>query len=307
MKNKLKLALMSCSFFWSLISLALAQQKDFEKLLIAFEKTPSSEQIFVAAHRGDWRNAPENSLLSLKYAIDMGVDIYELDLKKSKDGVLVLMHDRTLDRTVNANGKPSDYTLKELKSFRLKNGLGRTTPHQIPTFEEFLIAAKGQILIDVDKGYEYFPDVINLIKKYEMENQVMVNIDADLPFFEVEKKFGQVPNEIKLMPVINLNQENYQQTIISYKNRKNTIFQCVFKEENKDALTYIKDLQSQGYHIWLNSLWASLNAGHDDDTAVDLQQPDQSWGWLIKQGASVLQTDRPQELLKYLKQQALNH
>lgn len=71
----------------------------------------------VVSHRGDWRNAPENSLQAFQNCIDMGVDMVELDLKKTKDGELILMHDGTLDRTTNGTGKPEDYTLAELKNF----------------------------------------------------------------------------------------------------------------------------------------------------------------------------------------------
>lgn len=48
-------------------------------------------------------------------------------------------------------------------------------------------------------------------------------------------------------------------------------------------------------------MWPSLNAGHDDDRAVELGQRDETWGWILQQGASLIQTDRPQELIKYLK------
>ncbi|MCZ4225424.1 hypothetical protein [Pedobacter rhodius] len=53
--------------------------------------------------------------------------------------------------------------------------------------------------------------------------------------------------------------------------------------------------------IWLNSLWPSLNGGHDDDRAVEENQKQESWGWLIAKQPSILQSDRPADLLIYLK------
>ena len=82
--------------------------------------------MLVAAHRGDWRNYPENSLMAFQSAIDMGVDIIEVDLNISKDGVVVIMHDQTLDRTTNAKGKPSDYTFEEQWYWLLKDALNET-------------------------------------------------------------------------------------------------------------------------------------------------------------------------------------
>lgn len=68
--------------------------------------------VMVVAHRGDWRNAPENSVPAFTNAAAMGVDVVELDLNKTKDGVVIIMHDQTIDRTTNGKGKPADYTLR---------------------------------------------------------------------------------------------------------------------------------------------------------------------------------------------------
>ena len=71
------------------------------------------------------------SLQGIQNCIDMGVDMVEIDLKKTKDGHLVLIHDRTVDRTMNGKGKVEDYTLAELKAMQLKNGVGCKTRHHI--------------------------------------------------------------------------------------------------------------------------------------------------------------------------------
>ncbi len=52
----------------------------------------------------------------------------------------------------------------------------------------------------------------------------------------------------------------------------------------------------------MNALWPSLNAGHDDDRAVELGEADESWGWILQRGAALVQTDRPARLLKYLEE-----
>jgi hypothetical protein len=78
--------------------------------------------MFWSDRGGDWRNDPENSLQSLKRAAVLGVDIVEMDLKRTKDGQLVLMHDKTLDRTTTGSGPVSDHTLGELQSLTLRAG-----------------------------------------------------------------------------------------------------------------------------------------------------------------------------------------
>ena len=119
----------------------------------------NDSDIMVVSHRADWRNAPENSLQGIQNCIDMGVDMVEIDLKKTKDGHLVLIHDRTVDRTMNGKGKVEDYTLAELKAMQLKNGVGCKTRHQIPTLEEVMLLCKGKVMVNIDKGYDYFQEV----------------------------------------------------------------------------------------------------------------------------------------------------
>ena len=58
-----------------------------------------NDQIIVIAHRGNWHNAPENSLQAIQNSIEMGVDMVEIDIRETKDGKLVLMHDQSIDRT----------------------------------------------------------------------------------------------------------------------------------------------------------------------------------------------------------------
>lgn len=82
--------------------------------------TPMSKNVMVIAHRGDWRSAPENSIQAIKNVIEMGVDMVEIDIQKTKDGELVLMHDTKLDRTTTGKGKVSDYTLEEIKKMYLQ-------------------------------------------------------------------------------------------------------------------------------------------------------------------------------------------
>lgn len=78
----------------------------FSMVLITQNKEDHS--VLVLAHRGDWRNAPENSLKAYQNCIDQGIEMIEIDLSMSKDGYIVIMHDVTLGRTTNRKGKVSD-------------------------------------------------------------------------------------------------------------------------------------------------------------------------------------------------------
>ena len=267
---------------------------------------PKSKDVLVTAHRGDWRNTPENSVQALKNCIAMGVDIMELDLKKTKDGYLVIMHDTTIDRTTTGKGNVSDYTLSELKTLFLRSGSGHPTKHRVPTFKEILDIAKDKIIIDVDKGYDYFPQVIKELREHGMIGQAIVNVTGSTSLTKIEHEQGKIDDDIILMPVVDMKRTDAAQVIESYKPHKQTIIQTNFSTDTLSILTHLGDLRAS-YGLWINSLWPEQNGGHDDDIAVEENKKDESWGWLINHKANLIQTDRPKELIEYLKTKKLHN
>lgn len=297
-KNKMMIKKVICLTCFLLgAAFALSAQEN-AKALVRELNDADSKKVLVVAHRGDWRNAPENSLQAFKNCIEMGVDMIEIDLKKTKDGHLVIMHDNTIDRTTDGTGKPSDYTLEEIRKFHLKNGLGRPTLHPVPTLEEVLNLAKGKILINIDKGYDYFKEAYALLEKTGTVDQVVIK--SGHPYEKVKAENGEVLDKVIYMPIVNLDRPGAEEMIDGYKALKPVAMECCFSTVTPDVLRLLKKVKENGSKIWLNSLWPSLNAGHDDDRAVEMGQEDEAWGWLLEQGASLIQTDRPARLIDYL-------
>lgn len=266
---------------------------------------PNDKNVLVAAHRGDWRNAPENSLQAYKLAIEMGVDIIEVDLNKTSDGVLIIMHDETIDRTTNGKGKPSDYTLEQLKKFHLRNGLGVVTDHTIPTLEEVMLLAKGKILVNLDKSYPYYNEAYQVLKKTGTLQQAIFK--TDISYRDVRAKYPAILDSITFMPVVYLDKPTAKQIITEYQQEiKPVAFELIFAKDTSGILSNNTFMPQHGSKIWINSLWASLNAGHDDDLAVEHGDIKNSWEWLINHHARIIQTDRPKQLLAYLKAQSLH-
>jgi glycerophosphoryl diester phosphodiesterase len=281
-------------------------------LILAFPFTkkvtaqPKQQQkVLVAAHRGDWRNHPENSLRAFLSAADMGVDIIELDLCLSKDSVVVIMHDVTIDRTTDGKGKPNDYTLAELKKLHLKNGLGRITNNAIPTLTEVMQALKGRkVVVNLDKSYPYFMQAYQVLAATKTLKQAIFK--ADVTYQTLKSTYPTIIDSIIYMPVVNLDKPNAKTIITDYlANMKPYAFELIFAKDTSAILTNYQFITAKS-KIWYNSLWASLNAGHDDDLAVEQNNTTNSWDWLIKHGATILQTDRPKELLTYLRSKHLH-
>lgn len=260
-----------------------------------------TNHVLVAAHRGDWRNAPENSLLAFRYAAAMGVDIVEVDLAKTKDGEIIIMHDKTIDRTTNGKGRPSDYTLDEIKQFRLKNGLGRLTAHSIPTLREVLTALKGSVMVNLDKSYDFFNEAYSIAKQTGTLNQAIFKSEAT--WFDLNKRYPGMVDSILYMPVVVLDSPGARLIINEFLQLSHPYaFEFIFQKDTSSLLKNNGFISKANSGVWINSLWASLNGGHYDDMAVEEGNIKDSWQWLIQHGARILQTDRPRELLEFLRQ-----
>lgn len=276
------------------------------------QSTQNAERLkgsyMVVAHRGDWRNHPENSLPAIQSCIDKGYDVVEIDIQRTLDSVLVLSHDETLDRTTNGHGRICDHTLAELQQLRLKAGHGAcTTRNRIPTLEEVLILCKGKILINIDKGWDYFDQVCDLLEKTGTAGQVIIKSRVSLE--RLQREHPTILSRVIYMPIANIDWDESTAFVDAWMSKYNNeaesgpaAFEVDFASVNDNVLRNLKVLREAGIPIWMNALWPSQNAAHDDDRAVELHEPDESWGWLLAQGATIIQTDRPAELKQYLLQ-----
>ena len=284
-----------------LTAFSISAQTRTDKLLKNLHDN-ESKYIFVIVHRGDWRNAPENSLQSIEKAIAMKVDMIELDIQPTKDGNFICMHDETLDRTSTGKGPIKDYTTEELKKFVLRSGNGIKTRQPIPTLKEALNVCKGRILVNIDKGGTYIKEIMPIIQECGMEKQVIIK--GYYPVEKVKKEYGS--NESMLyMPIVNLWDKEAVATIQTFiKNFTPIAYELCFKDDANPNLKIIDEIAKSGSRIWMNTLWDSLCGGHDDENAL-LESKDKHWGWMLKHKATMIQTDRPQELIHYLEEKGL--
>lgn len=145
-------------------------------------------EIFIAAHRGYSAKYPENTLLAFKKAIDQQVDMLEFDLRLSKDGEVMIIHDETVDRTTNGSGKVEEFTVDELK--KLDAGQGET----IPTLRELceLVSAHPHILLNVEikpqgGALEVVDKSMDILEEFHLVNRsVFTSFDAKVIHYLVD-------------------------------------------------------------------------------------------------------------------------
>ncbi len=276
---------------------------------LAILRDPSSEKVLVASHRGDWRNFPENSIPAIESVIRMGVDIMELDVKMTSDSVLVLCHDKNVDRTTNGKGPVSSFTLDSLKRLKLRRGHGVTTDSlRMPTLEEALTVCKGRILVNVDQGWQWFPQVLEVARKVGCVDQIIFKSggtrQATAEAMKQCKDAG-----IQYMPIVSVVRDGTSPTIDSYLDggEMPDVFEVCFTVDSPAVESYMKSLRDAGSKIWVNSIWGSLCGYLDDDRAFQgPAEADASYGRLLELGAKVFQSDRPDYLLAYLRKHRLH-
>lgn len=260
--------------------------------------SPDSTSVIVVAHRADWRFAPENSLAAIENSIRQGADVVELDVQKTKDGQLILMHDKTLDRTTTGKGKIAEWTLDSIRTLYLKNGAALKTKHRVPTLEEALLTAKGRVMVNLDKAYPIFDEIFPVLEKTGTVGQIIMK--GSKPVAEVKKDLGKYLDRIIYMPIINLDKPGAMQQIDDFMKELHPVaFELLFESDTCRLPKLLKTKLEGKSKIWYNTLWNTMAGGHDDDKS--LENPDEGYGYLIDTlGATIIQTDRTAYLLEYL-------
>ncbi len=265
-----------------------AQESNLDRILIDFKNNP--EQILVAAHRATNDYYPENSLAAIKESIRIGVDIVELDIRQSKDGVLLIMHDRTLDRTTNGSGNVSDFSLDQLKDLRLlfKDSI---TTERIPTFKEVLQLTKGKVLLDIDFKLEDMAAVekaYSLIQEFGMENQILFFLYD----YKETPRLQEMDSEIRIMP------RAYSRREVRAI-QKMDLIDIIHIDESFYKDRKMRKIIDSGTRVWINAL------GKYD--SMERLEKDAGFDALLsKKYVNVIQTDLPEALLNYLRVRKLH-
>jgi glycerophosphoryl diester phosphodiesterase len=155
----------------------------------------------IFAHRGASAYAPENTLAAFEIAIQQGADLVEMDAKLSADQKVVILHDRTVDRTTDGSGRVSDLPLSELKKLNASHGFRDQYPAEsIPTFSEALELCAGRIGINLELGnyatpFDRLPEELaKIIKNHPYKTDILVSAFHPVPL----RKFHSLVPEVKI-------------------------------------------------------------------------------------------------------------
>lgn len=131
----------------------------------------------ISGHRGGAEKSfPENCIETFEHVLEHTPATFEIDPRLTKDSVIVLMHDATLERTTNGTGKLADYTWEEVKDLKLKDPEGNVTGFGIPTLQEVIEWSKGKTVVILDKKDVPLEMTAKIIKNNNAESHVMITV-----------------------------------------------------------------------------------------------------------------------------------
>ena len=237
--------------------------------------------IAVIGHRAGRGIMPENTLSAIRNAIRLGVDYVELDIRATKDGQLVIMHDAQVDRTTNGSGAVRDLDLATIRALDAGSKFSaQYAGEKVPTFEEVLSLCKGKVNIYVDHKEAPTAQVLEAIKRHGMEKHVVIyNGPEDL------KEWKRLAPQLPVMPSV---PKAYRRPggIADFEK------ELAAEVLDGNLAEWTKELVDQAHAVGVKVYVDNLGPNDNPD----------GFRKAIEMGVDGIQTDYPDQLLTFLKE-----
>lgn len=235
----------------------------------------SKNDLVVIAHRGSHLIKPENTIASISEAIDIGADYVEIDLRTTRDGQLVLLHNETVDQLTSGKGRIAELDFETVKKLVLKGK--DSSLHHVATFEQALKVCKGKINIYLDFKAASVKDTYKAIKTAGMEEQILVYVNGEENYMAWSKLAPQMPLMSRLDKTIDT-----EEKLLEFL--REMPLAAIDNVPSGDLLPVLRKL---GVSVFL-----------------DVQNPSESgndWNIALQKGIQGIQTDHPKALIEFLK------
>jgi glycerophosphoryl diester phosphodiesterase len=260
-KRTLSVALSLCAFLVTSASFASSETRE----------------IVAIAHRGEHLHHPENTLPALQAAIELGMDYAELDVRTTADGKLVLMHDPTVSRTTNGKGEIAKMTLDQIRELDAGVKFGpEFAGTKVPTFEEVLRMAHGRIGIYVHVKIVTPQDLVDILTREGMLDRVVIFCEDQT----YHRRIHALQPSLKVMPEA-VNRKTIESAIADL-HPKVIAFEAADFHDDLIAIA-----KQAGAAVYVDRFDSADNPGGYQDA--------------INRGADGIQTNRPEDLMKFLR------
>ncbi|TKB14124.1 MAG: glycerophosphodiester phosphodiesterase family protein [Mesorhizobium sp.] len=307
---------------------SLAGETRAAQILDRFEHANQwRDHVMIAAHRAGSMQAgkrlyAENSLAAVEGSIAIGAEIVEVDIRRSKDGEFVVMHDSWLDRTTTCRGEVGSFTLAELKKCRLVvEGTGAVTNEPVSTLREMLRTTKDRILINLDNKLEVtdLPGMIAVARDLGMADQVIVkeNLWNRQRIDAARVALAQAGGGFQFMPIL-ADDAVHDAAFAEEVGRAFSLraVELINWRNGAETLTasggplFSTRMRAEAvrgdWHLWADTYaivhkpGGFLAGGRGDELAVAASLPREAWGFWVDRGATIIQTDEPKAAIEWL-------
>lgn len=273
--------------------------------------------LIVIAHRGcheaaplhHLQSTPENSRAALMQCVALGADVMETDVRRSRDGHLVIMHDDSVERTTNGTGKVADLSLAQLKALHLRQDEGGVraalTDETVLTLDEMLALARDRIVLNLDVKDAIYGEVVDAVHRAGAQDRVIVKTFAgfaSVPLAAIAP-YDRVP--FAVIPISPQAEAADVPQIIA--NQMAGRIKPIAIELPVLPLTTLPSVMARaktlGVPIWINTLFKGFVTGMGGDPEAR-SEPDAVWGRLADMGVRLVQTDAVEALTRYRTERA---
>ncbi len=268
--------------------------------------------LIVIAHRGCHEAAPlhhlgatpENSPAALRQCVALGADVMETDVRRSRDGHLVIMHDDRVDRTTDGSGRVADLSLAQLKALRLRQDEGGAaaplTDQRIATLDELLALAKDRIVLNLDVKDAIYGEVVNAVRRAGAQDRVIVKTFAGIASVPLAAipPYDRVP--FAVIPIsADPDAADVPQIVERQMNGNVKPVAVELPSLPLATLPLVMDrAKAMAAPIWVNTLFNGFVTGMGGDPEAR-RDPDGVWGRLADMGVRLIQTDAVEALVLY--------
>ena len=259
--------------------------KDAAALQSHFAYRDDSTRI-ISGHRGSHiPGYPENAIETFAYVLEHVPAFFEVDPRLTKDSVIVLLHDATLDRTTNASGYLKDYTWEEVKKLRLKDAEGNLTNFRVPTLQEAIEWARGKTILNLDKKDVPMQMTADIIRRNKADAFVMVTVHnaSQALFYYRDNPDRMMSAFVRSDSALS----SYEEAGIPWRN-------CIAYIGPEFTPVNTKLLQQ----LHQRSVSCMISAAPIYDKLRDKADRWKAWQKVFQNGADILETDYPVELAR---------
>lgn len=265
-------------------------------------RTIVKNKILIAGHQGTCGGyIVPNTIPAFENALKHGCDIIEVDAVMSTDGDFFAFHNGKEKVKLGVDQDIRTMSSREIASFQCYNSSGTQINQKVDRLDDVLEHFKGRCLINIDRSWFYWEEIIRCIERHHMPDQIILKSRVDHQLLEVLQAHEV---EFMYMPIISTPAQI--EAVLKYK--LNMIgLELIFTDLDSPL---IQEESMRSYHAkqlltWVNAITLDddqvLSAMLDDFRAITVSEQD-TWGKLIEMGFDVLQTDWPLLLKKFVEE-----